>query len=533
MSLVRIYSITLVLFVFHLLGVSQSAVQPPRLVIGIMVDGLQQKHIEQLWPYMDPAGLKRIMGEGARFKNVSYNVISAGNSSDIATVMTGSVPFYHGIAGDHFYNRKTDQIRLFTTDEKEIGIGTTDKYSAYQLLASTVMDELKLTYPGKTKTYAVGINAPEAILLAGHTANSAVWMDDENHKWVATGYYREGLCKSADQMNVSGAFKTISQREWKPMYALNTYTSSSVESKKTEFSIRPTDKKSKNSVVTLLKNTPSANTLVAELGTRIVNDEQLGKDNITDMLMLQFTVRTPNEKLFSLQSIEKEDMYLRLDRDIQTLLQKIDVQVGLDKTLVFLVGNQTDVHSPSELGENSIPAGYFNASSSMALLNTYLMAMYGYEKWVLGYYGKNIYLNKSKIEEKKIRFEDVQKSVVNFMPEFAGIQAAYTSQQVLSMGGDSNLEMARLRNSTHKNSMGDVIFTLMPGWLELDEQMRPVGESNAITSYMPLAFYGWRIKPAMHNASYQATDIAPTLSRLLNLPIPNASIGKPIKELLD
>ncbi len=509
------------------------AADPPRLVIGIMVDGLQQKHIELLWPYMDPAGLKRIMGEGARFRNVSYNVISAGNTSDIATVMTGSVPFYHGIAGDNFYNRKTDKIRSYTYDEKEIGIGTADKYSAYGLLSSTITDELKMTYPGKSKSYAVAINAPEAILLGGHTANSAVWIDDTQHKWVATGYYRQGLCKSADNMNVSGAFKSISQRDWKPMYALNTYLSSSVESKKTEFIIHPTDKKNKNSAATILKNTPSANSLVADLGMRIVNDELLGQDNITDMLMLQFTVRTPNEKLFSLQSIEKEDMYLRLDRDIQSLLQKVDAKVGLDKTLIFLFANQTDVHSPSELGENSIPAGYFSATRSMALLNTYLMAMYGYEKWVLGYYGKNIYLNKAKIEEKKLRFEDVQKAVMNFMPEFEGIQAAYTSQQVLAMGGDSNLEIARLRNSTHKNTMGDVIFTLMPGWLELDEQMRPVGESNAITSYTPLAFYGWKIKPAVHNASYQATDIAPTLSRLLNIPIPNASIGKPIKELLD
>ena len=128
---------------------------------------------------------------------------------------------------------------------------------------------------------------------------------------------------------------------------------------------------------------------------------------------------------------------------------------------------------------------------------------------------------------------DFQKVVADFMPEFEGIQAAYPSQQVLAMGGDSNSEMARLRNSTHKNIMGDVIITLMPGWLELDNDFRPVGESNAITSYTPLAFYGWKIKPSTINGSYQVTDIAPTLSRLLNIPLPNACIGKPIKEICE
>lgn len=334
-------------------------------------------------------------------------------------------------------------------------------------------------------------------------------------------------------MNQSGDFKNISQRDWKPMYAINTYVSSANDLKKTDFLIKPTETRSKRTTVTILRNTPSANSLVADLGIRIIEDENLGQDNITDMLMLQFTVRTPDEKVFSLQSVEKEDMYLRLDKEIQNLLQKIDARVGLDKTLVFLFANQTDVHSPTELGKNNVPAGYFSATRSMALLNTYLMAMYGQEKWVLGYYGKNIYLNRPKIEEKRLNLSEIQKVVAAFMPEFEGIQAAYPAQQVLTMGGDADSEIARLRNSTHKSSMGDVILTLMPGWMELDEEMRPVGESNAITSFTPLAFFGWKIKPQVINTMYQVTDIAPTLSRILNIPVPNASIGKPVKEIME
>jgi hypothetical protein len=272
---------------------------------------------------------------------------------------------------------------------------------------------------------------------------------------------------------------------------------------------------------------------VAELGIRIVNDEQLGQDNTPDMLLLQFSVRAPNEKFFSLQSVEKEDMYLRLDKEIQNLLQKIDTKVGMDKTLVYLFANQTEVHSPTELGDNNIPAGYFSANRSMALLNTYLMAMYGQERWVTGYYGKNIFLNKQKIEEKKLNFADLQKLVADFMPEFEGIQTAYPSSQILTMGGDSNSEIARLRNSTHKSSMGDVVITLMPGWLELDDDYKPVGESNALTSITPLFFYGMKLKPSKVNASYSVTDIAPTLSRILNIPLPNACIGKPIKEIFE
>ena len=196
-----------------------------------------------------------------------------------------------------------------------------------------------------------------------------------------------------------------------------------------------------------------------------------------------------------------------------------------------MFGNQGQVHSPSELGENKIPAGYFNADRSLALLSSYLMAVYGQEKWISGYYGKNIFLNKEKIAAKKLNFGDFQKTVAEFMLEFEGIQAAFPSSQVLNFGGNANSEMARIRNSTNKNSIGDVIITLLPGWIEVDNKNNPIGESNAIVSYTPLYFYGWKIKPQIISTSYQTTDIAPTISRILDISMPNACIGKPIEEV--
>ena len=159
------------------------------------------------------------------------------------------------------------------------------------------------------------------------------------------------------------------------------------------------------------------------------------------------------------------------------------------------------------------------------------MAVYGQQKWISGYYGKNIFLNKDKIEEKKLNFSTVQQTVADFLLNFEGIQSAFTSSQVLNTSGNATSEMTRIKNSTNKNSTGDVIITLLPGWLEVDNKNNPVGESNAIISYTPLYLYGWQIKPQSITASYQTIDIAPTLSRLLNIPIPNACIGRPIEEI--
>ena len=514
------------------LSAQPSTTEHPRLVVGIMIDGLQQKHIDQLWNYFDPNGFKKLIGQGANLRNVSYNIVSAGNASDIATVMTGTTPFYNGITGNYFYNRTEDEVQSIIQDDDQVGIGTNQTLSAHKLMTSTIGDEIMLAFPGKSKSYAVALSAEEAIMLGGHTAKSVAWIDDVNMKWITTGYYTNGLSHWADEMNVNGVFKNYVARTWGPLYNINTYLSKpNREDKKWGFFYDPTTKQSKNLQASILKRTPSGNGLVTELGMKILEEEQLGKDNYPDILMLEYSVRTPFEKTSALQSAEKEDIYLRLDKEIQTVLQKIDVKVGLDKTLVFVFGNQTAVHSPTELGDNKIPAGYFNADRSLALLSSYLMALYGQERWISGYYGKNIFLNKEKIAAKKLNFADFQKTVAEFLMDFDGIQSATPASQILSMGGNSNSEMARLRNSTNKNCVGDIIITLMPGWQEVDSKNNPVGESNAIVSYTPVYFYGWKIKLQTVSTSYQTTDIAPTISRILDIPMPNANIGKPIVEL--
>lgn len=512
------------------LGAQTTVTERPRLVVGIMVDGLQHKHIDLLWDYFGTDGFKRIINQGTHIRNVNYNFVSAGNASDIASAMTGSVPYYHGVTGNNYYNRRKEKIQSILFDSDEIGIGTKETYSAHNMLASTINDELMMVFPDKGKSYVVAIDPETAILMGGHTAQSVAWIDDVNMKWVTTGYFKNGLSPWADDMNVNGQFDAYLSQKWKPLYSTNTYLANTRNSKNKDFKYSPKAYRNKTTNTSILRQTPTANSLVSDLALKIITQENMGADNTPDMIMLQFSLQTPNEK-FSLQSIEKEDMYLRLDKEIQNLIQQIDAKVGMDETLVVLFGNQTDTHAPKELGENKIPAGYFNADRSMALVNTYLMAMYGQERWIEGYYGKNIFLNKRKIEEKRLNFSTVQQQVADFMFEFQGIQAALPSYQILTVGGDSETEVMRLRNSYHKISAGDVVFSLLPGWLEVDYENNPVGNSNSVVASTSVYFYGWKIKQQQVETRYQITDIAPTLARILNIPVPNANIGKPIVEL--
>ncbi len=527
----------LFILVFALLVVitsnSQISPTPPRLVVGIMIDGLQQRHIEQLWYRFDNSGFRKLVGLGTQLTNVRYNSIANGLASDLASVMTGSTPFYNGVTGDFFYNKKRNQTESILNDDYQFGVNSNKKYSAHYLLSSTFSDELVLENTAKSKVYAVGIHPEAAIMLGGHKPQSAMWINESGSAWASSAYYENGLPASAQEMNQDGMFKLISKMKWTPKNSASTYIANlNNETKKNIDFSYDLSELSGERFQSYLRKSPAANSLVIELAKRISVSEKLGLDSDPDLLMLELTVRTPDEKAFTLQNMAKEDLYLRLDGEIQSLVTQLENAVGKDRLLIFVYGNQTNTHLPVELGNQNIPSGYFNANSSMALLSTYLMALYGPEKWISGYYGKNIYLNKEKLIEKKINIIEFQQVVADFMMEFEGVQAAYTYQQLLLSGDDLNAETSRLRNSTNKKNAGDIMFTLMPGWLELDDNYKVVGEMSEMISFTPIYFYGWRTQINRIHTPYQILDLAPTISTILNVPFPNANLGKPITELI-
>ena len=520
----------LILLNINNLYAQKSAPAQPKLVVGIVIDGLQQRHIDLLWNKLKTNGLKKIIENGATFSQIQYNMIAAGKSADYATLVTGATPYSNGVVGDFYFNKNTKKIESILQDNSQAGIGANQRFSAKNLLSSTFTDELKMAEPS-ARVYAVAIDPETAIMLGGHTANGVVWADDGAMRWVTTSYYNGGLVREADQMNVNQRFTTESYSYWKPLYDINTYLNKPITEGITgtrfRYDMRVNTENGKTSA--LLKSAPMINSLVCELAGSIITQEKLGQQAATDVIFLEFTVRPPNENTTSMKSAEKEDMYYRLDADVENLLNTIDKTAGIANTLIFITSNQTPTHSAKELQDNGIPSGYFSPNRSMSLLNLYLMAIYGHEQWIAGYYGKNIYLNRDKIQEKKLNLNEMQRTVAGFMTEFEGVQAAYSADQIQVMSGNPSDETSRIRNSYQKIGASDVVISLLPGWQEVDENDNPVGTVNSGVSTAPIYFYGWKIPKMISAEKYFMTDFAPTISKMLDIPAPNANMGTPMQ----
>jgi hypothetical protein len=508
---------------------AQNAVERPRLVVGIMVDGMQHQHLQQLWTRFNGEGFKRLTSSGASFRKLTSMTTSYGNASDITTLFTGTVPYYHGVTGDRILNPLTNELQSVFLDKNQSGIQSHLQFSGRAIEASTWVDELMMESRTRSKSIVVAIHPEDAVAMGGHAANGVVWLDDVMLRWGSTDYYSGGMPWQAAQQNTAEAVKKMAAIRWTSLFAPRTYLEALTNPSLKDFNYTPSDKKSGSGSVSILRTTPAANSLVAELAKLIMKEQELGKDLHTDALLLQFTVRTPGEQSFSELSMEKEDTYLRLDNALQDMITTAESIAGSGKVIFVLYGSQSDTRSPSELKKFNFHAGYYNSYRSMALLNSYLMALYGQEKWVKSYYGRHIYLNRKLIEEKGHNFSTFQQVVADFVTEFEGVQSAWPLHQVLHLPVNPDTEMARLRNSVHRKTAGDVVILLKPGWLETDEQNRPVGESGSLNTHFPVYISGWKIAPQVVREPHTLNDIAPTLTSLLQVPSPNASVGKEIQ----
>ncbi len=492
----------------------------PRLAVIMTINGLQNYHLETFMPSLTDDGINRIITSGAYTPTATCRYMPYHTIADYASLMTGSTPHYHGIVDSTFYSLLDNKTLSAIDDARYNGINTPLTVSPRLLQATTIADQLKLSYPD-SKVYSIALSAESAIMLGGHLADGAIWFDDNTGQIATTNYYNNGLPLWASKINENNQIATLANYPWlfsQPLFAYQQNPTTQHTDRNLHECGDPT-----NAVAQMryLKQSPHINQLVKELAVRAVRDQHMGTDQSPDLLCIEFNVENPYSN--TPFSAENEDLFMKLDQEIKSLLDIIDLSVGLDNCVIMLTAPNHYTNSTTVNNER-LNQGSFNSYRSMALLNAYLMAMNGQGRWVSYYYDKNIILNKSLIEDNNIDIAVIENQVARFMLEFAGVHSAYTVSQLHNGSSSADDQISRIKNSHYKNRSGDIVFTLLPGWSETDKNNHTITSHTTANSYLPLAIWFDGINRQELSIRYE--DAIPTLCHILQIPLPNASIGK-------
>ncbi len=459
----------------------------PHLTVVAVVDGLTTENLAMLRPYWQQGGL-RTLSEEAYQTTVAFPQLVYGGNETTATLVTGETPDRHGYTMDTYFSRRDRRIHAMLTDEEVHGIGTSIHIGPKALLARTITDRMRILYPA-AKIYAVGIQPETTVLLAGHAANACCWIDAASHKWVATAAYTEGLPTAAYDYNNGGRFDILAAHQWTPRMDIPMYNHPTEQERKKSFSYAVKD---------ILTKSPEANTLVIELALALQKDQKLGTDATPDLLMLQFNTLSPLAQSDAIESAEQEDMYLRLNQDLGYLMEQLDKRVGRTNYQILVVGRPVLGTSAQTLSDLHMPVQQFNVDRAAALTGTYLMALYGHERWVDGSYGQSLYLNRTLIEQKRLSLETIQRQVANFLMDFEGIQIA--------MPGHEAMLHPLLGATLCKRHTGDVVFVLQPGWQLMQDERHAIDRVIDDKPKVPLMLWSGTLRPMPMN-QLDATSI--------------------------
>jgi len=533
----KTYFTFIILLSFCISAQSEKKVnENPRLVVGIVVDQMKYEYIPKFWNKYGNNGFKRLVSQGFNAKNAHYSYAVTSTAPGHATVVTGTTPNYHGIVGNEWFNPSLNKEIYCVDDFLQKSVGTLSdegKKSPRSLQTTTISDENRISSNFKAKTFSVALKDRSAVLSGGHTSKMSYWFNAKNEgKFITSSYYMNELPEWVKRFNERKNIKKYITN-WDTYYDINLYVESGPDLNQHEIkylgknnSTFPYDLERKSKTKSgkidydVIKYSPFGNDIVKDFALDAIEHENLGKDEITDFLHIGFSSTDHVGHRFGANSVEVLDMYIRLDKNIEEILDYLDKKIGEKKYIIYLTSDHGITHVPSYLSENKVP---FNQLYSTNIFNEELKK---YIKYVSNY---NVYLNQERIAESVYSYKEIKDLIRNELKKEPWVYDVYDFTQLdeaVSYSEDYAINM--IYYNSHPDLRGDLAFFLKPLWYKKSSSASNHGTGRTYDTHVPLIFYGKGIKTGFSLQRIYIRDIAPTLSTILGISFSALSTGNPI-----
>ena len=517
-----------------------TAAEPPRLVVQIVVSSMRAEDLNRYADNFSDEGFLRLV-RGGTFYPESY--LHTSTPVSLATLTTGANPSVHGIVAERWIDYVNNNVVELIKDRSAMGIdcdaGIGD-CSPRNLVAPTLGESLQQSSP-KSLVATVALDPASAVVAGGYTRN-VFWMDAPRANWITSSFYAETLPVWARKYNLSREILGYIPFAWELKYPRERYRNSQstvIDLNKPEHlrrkrhrltSVEP-EKPAPNvpSGIERMLYTPSGNAVTLAFAKQLLTQMRLGKDTAPDLLNICLDAPRRIAESYGPESIEAEDMYYRLDQDLEEFLTYVYTLFKPHEVLVILTSDHGS--SPSyDFGREACDR--FNTRQFEVIVNGFLSARYGPGNWVLEYEDKCLYLNHNLVYEKDLSLADIQNEVATFAMQFRGVSHALSATAMRTSYFGSGYAR-KMQNSFYPRRSGDVIINLMPGWIEEHDHKRSSsGSMYGYDTRVPLIFYGAGILPRQIDRPVDMTAVAPTLCRLLGIEAPAASEGTVLEEVI-
>ena len=231
-------------------------------------------------------------------------------------------------------------------------------------------------------------------------------------------------------------------------------------------------------------------------------------------------------------------MTLRVDRQIEELLDFVNAKVGLSRTLVAFTAD----HGVAPIAEHAealrLGGPRLVPDTVLDTLGTAITARYNPTgttpdptgDYMLDIINGNVYLNYDALKRDNVKLDEIADIVAAKALTIPGIARSFTRAQLLR-GAASITDPIERRvvHGFYPSRSGDVVLTLDP-FRYMETTIATHGTPYSYDTHVPTIIMGQGVKAGRYFQPASPADIAPTLAALLGVTAPSNATGRVLAE---
>ena len=497
----------------------------PKLVVVLVVDQMRADYLTR-YASLYQKGLKRLTSEGAWFQNAAYPYMSTLTCVGHTTIGTGTYPFHHGIIQNAWYDRESGKSVTCTedSDTTEISYGELNGNgdSAKRMLMPSLAETIKKNLKGRV--FTMSIKARSAIGLAGHDADSVVWLD-ERGAWETSTAFTKGKAAWVTTFISANPLTRDAGKTWERLLPEGRYEGPDEgpgEGKPSGWTTTfPHELGAAGDRAYYLHwiTSPYADKYLEEMAEAAIDQNDLGKGDGVDFLGVSFSTLDLVGHAFGPRSHEIQDELARLDITVGKLLDHLDEKVGAGNYVLALSAD----HGVADIPEQSQGGGRVIGSALSGSIDAVLKtAGYGDGPFVAAIGGSDVYL-KPGIYDRLHGDDKTIKALREAMAKLSGVARVITADEVNTAAAreSKDAQIRAVALSYFAGRSGDLIVIPKENWI-MGAAVTTHGTLNPYDQKVPVILFGAGVRGAALSEPASPADIAPTLASLVGVTLPSA-----------
>lgn len=494
----------------------------PKLIVILVADQMRADYLERYSSHFT-GGLRRLMQEGAWFRNAAYPYLNTITCAGHSTIGTGTFPYQHGMFLNTWFDRETGKTTECTDDPKKKEInysGLTGMGDSGERIKMPTLADYVRRQHGHVATFSM--KARSAIGLAGHGGDIVLWFDTRGGWQTSTAFTAQPTPFIQQYTTENQVVSTYGQT-WERLYDPSAYQGRDddpAERPPTGWMrtfphvIGSKSGKPDGEFFGHWMGSPFSDAYLGKLAAATVDQLHLGKGPQVDFLGVSFSALDLVGHAFGPDSHEVQDVVARLDLTIGALLDHLDQAVGAGK---YVVAFSAD-HGVGRIPEASGVGGRETNAETTATIDKAFAQFLGPGKYVANAAYTDIYLVKSALDRMK-KDPAVRTAVLNALKGMEGIAQAYTADEILAPGARTSSDPVKRAAALnyYKGRSGDIIIVPRENWI-LSASATTHGTLYPYDQHVPVIFFGAGVKKGQYETPATPADIAPSLGALAGIP---------------